>query len=265
MLIGMSMKDHKYIKLTAERMKALHSERKRTAVGSHALLNNAAPKHDLSPSIIERWLYGQRLARKDQYDHVLKLYAVLPTYLELTEFRVNSILAEKKRTVLGSAALLKKAKDIPAGLTAAKIDLWVTGARHAKEEHYAYVLDQYELHRTNIECEDDISIPALPPADPDYRWLKRGRNQDQLVPAPVQRSKRGRFVKITEDMRNHLNAEFERTGVSIPSLVRARPEWASNTRYVKVLNWLSGRTKKARKPEWDYIAQALSSLPDRRN
>ncbi len=249
----MSVKDHKYLELTVERMNALHHERKRTQTGSHNLLKGIKPKYGLTPGVIEHWLSNAKSARQDQYDYVLKRYAALPSYVELTTARVNAIRAEMERTALGTAPLLKKSEKIPAGLKVRVIEGWLYHTKHAKQEHYEFVLELYKSQPTNIEC-DDV---------PSQVTGVTGQTNAPRNPYSEQKPKRTKYIAISDEMRAFLNAEMDRTGVPINRLVAARPEWASKTTDGKVSRWRTGRAKKANKQEWEYIISALANRPDK--
>jgi len=259
----MAEKDHEYIKLTPVRKKALRDERKRTQTGSHKLLKNIYPKYGLIPGTIEHWFYGARSARKDQYEYVLELYAALPSYVELTPLRQGAIKSEIERTAVGIHALFNKIEECQPGLNAKIIANWLTHTKFAKEAHYEYVLSRYKSLPSNIDC-DALSSPAdLNPDDPDFRWLKRNKKLDQRGLNSPERVKRPTRISITDEMRELLNSEIERTGACLQTLVRLRPKPANKLKGPKISFWRYGRTKKANALEWEYVISALASLPDK--
>ena len=67
-----------------------------------------------------------------------------PNYVLLSKERLDALLAEKKRTNLGSIALLKNASDVPDGLKASTIDRWLAGQKAVRKSHYRYVIQRYK-------------------------------------------------------------------------------------------------------------------------
>jgi len=188
----------------------------------------------------------------------------LPSYVELTPVRQDAIKAEIERTAVGIHALFNKIEDCQPGLNAKIIANWLTHTKFAKESHYEYVLNRYKSLSSNIECDVLPSLAGLNRDDPDFRWLKRNQKLDQRGQNSPERVKRPTRIPITDEMRELLNSEIERTGACLQTLVRLRPESANKLKGPKISFWRYGRTKKANVLEWEYVISALCSLPDKR-
>lgn len=170
----MSEDKRREIELTAERIEALNTERKRTATGSRNLLKGKTLKLEIKDHKIEGWRTGKvRTAPEEEYAYVIELYAALPTMIELTSARKAAITAEKERTGIGSRGFMSRAHNPPPGLKATRIDGWLNHVKHAPEAEYEYVLDEYRKFPSTLNEEELPRSPALDREAEDYQWRTR--------------------------------------------------------------------------------------------
>lgn len=135
------------VEITPALRQTLRAHKTRTGKGPRALLRGARDKPEgLRADAIQRWMSGNtRAARKDHLDYVLKRWAQARVAMPLDATLRRTLRAHIARTGVGSIALLRGARDMPEGLTPARIESWIHGtAKTALREHVDYVLRRWE-------------------------------------------------------------------------------------------------------------------------
>lgn len=135
--------DDYIVPLTEERRELLKSYQTATQIGPQTLLRGRADiPSDVSPSKIQAWLLGLRShVRSGAFQYVLGLWARSPSFVPLGPELMAVIKAERDRTGYSGVRLLRKRTDIPEGLTAEKINSWLSGAaKMARSNHIDYAL-----------------------------------------------------------------------------------------------------------------------------
>lgn len=151
----------------------------------------------------------------------------------ITGAKLAALIAERERTGVGSIAFLRHLDDIPAYLTAYKIENWVRGvSKTASVAEFEYVLEKYR---------------SLPPARPGVKQLRPNR------------------IFITDEMLAALMQEFERTGASAAHLIRIKPPQLHDLTAAKISAWRKQRIRQVDENHWNYVFETLKSLPDRQS
>ena len=150
----------------------------------------------------------------------------------ITDGQLAALMAERERTGVGSIAFLRRCDDIPAYLTASKIENWIRGSsKTASIAEFEYVLEKYR---------------SLPPAPPEVKQLRPNR------------------IVVSDEMLAALKHEFERTGASATHLIRIRPPHLHDLTAMKISAWRTRRIKQVYEGHWTYVLETLKNLPDRR-
>lgn len=129
----------------------LQSEIIRTGIRPQRLLGaSCADKpQGLSADAMIRWMKGIGPQLSEPYlAYLLDRYAKLPDIpserAPISDIFRQQFRAERKRTGLSSAGLLKSASDAPDGLTTNIINSWLTGgAKTARKDHMDWVITAY--------------------------------------------------------------------------------------------------------------------------
>lgn len=70
------------------------------------------------------------------------------------------------------------------------------------------------------------------------------------------------WIEITDEMREHMRSEAQRTGKAPSALFRGlRPSEIDGLNASIVKNWMSGGTTRAQKPKLDFVLERWRSLP----
>lgn len=214
------MGQRREIKITSAIRAKLLAQKERTKVGTQKLLNEkkSLPK-GLSPAIVNRWLTGAiKSATKEHLDYVMSKWESLPSiafdFIEITSEDFEKIHTYKKLTNMGATTFLKKVKNIPADLTAEKINNWLSGnSKTVREDHLSFVLEKWkelaEGNQTRIAITPEVLTRLI-----DYR------DRGNLLP--------GHILKNASDKPKGLSAHI-------------------------ISTWLSGRVKRVRKDHLDYV------------
>ena len=117
-------------------------------------------------------------------------------------------------------------------------------------------------------------------ADSMRKWLASGvspfpaevtkRIMEILLALPDPPQTTGGFskkaeVEITDQMREQLNAEFERTGLKVTALFRLSGCPHPKLTPAKISNWRTGRNRDAQGTHWAYVIDLLAKYPDKRS
>jgi len=152
--------------------------------------------------------------------------------IELTKERLEALEAEIERTGAGAWALMRQVKDNPLKLTHGIIQGWRIGQnKTTKRSCYEYVMAQYAL------LPDKVSGVINPV------------RKDQIV--------------ITPEMREHLNAEFERSGLTVSRVLRYYPTDQKKLGNATLSHWRSGHAQFANAVQWETVLDILSRFPEK--
>lgn len=138
-------------KVEAKFREKLQSEIIRTGIRPQRLLGaSCADKpQDLRADAVIRWMKGLGPQLAEPYlAYLLDRYAKLPDIpserAPISDIFRQKLHAERKRTGVSSAGLLKGASNPPDGLTANVINSWLTrGAKTARKDHMDWVIATY--------------------------------------------------------------------------------------------------------------------------
>lgn len=198
-----------------------HAER--TGVGAMRLLRGAKDKPaGLKSDMVGRWMTGKlREAAPDHVAYILARWATLPTNnrIPLTAEMRAQLRAEFRRTGSGPVLLMKRAPDIPPGLTHQIIQDWVSNRpkpHTASETHWNYVSGR---------------LGAMP----DY------------VVAPVRfvETLHQRKIEITADEFAELHHHRQRTGIGGAILLRGASDKPEGLTPGMVSGWLNRHATRA--------------------
>ncbi|PHR21617.1 MAG: hypothetical protein COA41_00455 [Sphingopyxis sp.] len=146
--------------------------------------------------------------------------------IEITDEIRAHLKAEHERTGAGIQRLFRGTNDLrPDGLTSSSIvHNWLSGSnKTARQDHLDWVIDAYKNFGT-----------------------------------PKAQSSR---LIITDELREQLVAESQRTGLGAVSLMRhARISAPASLNPTKIHTWLAGTTKTANREEWDFVMRLYASI-----
>ncbi len=256
------------IALTAGHLKKIRAEKRRTQVGSIALLKTAADKpDDLKPGLIDGWLSGSiKTAKPSHYDFVLGAYQALPDSCPnakrpvkgaATRLTVTDQMREHLRRIHTNAPA-NYLKSAPGGFTPAKMAHLLSGrAKTIPVSIWRFMEGVLEERGTAADLEGQI-IPDLRAEDilPAPRPRKH---------APVYKRRQypgTHYVEITDALYNQLHHEKRRTRVSHKRLLKSRADIPKGLRELTVASWFLGKTLSAEKEYLDYILKCYAELPD---
>lgn len=151
--------------------------------------------------------------------------------------------------------------DRPKGLKPYMIAKWCKEYQFIPKAFYEAVIKAYK------EAPDFVHAAPVKPRildakrDPDYHWLakRKGDKAPNTPPGPRRAVSR---VAISDEMRDHLNREFERTGLSVSGLLRMRPAELRPLSSVTLSKWRNGKAETANKEDWGFVLNVLESLPE---
>tara|TARA_R110002110_G_scaffold67928_8_gene184408 strand:- start:2122 stop:2589 length:468 start_codon:yes stop_codon:yes gene_type:complete len=150
--------------------------------------------------------------------------------IEITEEIRAHLKAEQERTGAGIQRLFRGTNDVrPEGLKSSSIvHNWLNGThKSARKDHVDWVVAAYRNFGT-----------------------------------PKAQSSR---ITITDELRDQLVAEFERTGLGAVKLMRhARDSAPSSLNPIKIQCWMDGRTKTANFKEWNFVMAFYAKFDIRR-
>ncbi|NVD26788.1 hypothetical protein HUO14_02570 [Parasphingorhabdus flavimaris] len=146
--------------------------------------------------------------------------------IEITEEIRAHLKAEQERTGAGIQRLFRGTNDVrPEGLKSSSIvHNWLNGThKSARKEHVDWVVAAYRNFGT-----------------------------------PKAQSSR---ITITDELREQLVAESQRTGLGAVSLMRhARLSAPASLNPTKIHTWLAGTTKTANREEWEFVLTLYTRL-----
>lgn len=187
------------------------------------LLRGAKDKPDeLKSDMVRRWMAGQvRDAVPSHVDYILARWSALPTNkrIPLTPDMRALLNAEFRRTGIGPVVVLKRAPDVPSGLTHQIIQAWASDRpkpNTVSETHWAYVIKRLG------------SLPDFVAATP------------QFVETEHQRK-----VEITANEFAELHHHRQRTGIGGAVLLRDANDKPAGLTPGMISAWLSREAKRA--------------------
>ncbi|AZI37880.1 hypothetical protein NT2_13_00790 [Caenibius tardaugens NBRC 16725] len=207
--------------LAAETVAQLRGHAERTGVGAMRLLRGAKDKPaGLTSNVIAHWLRGAaQYANPVHVAYVMERWAALPTNKRLaftSEMRAH-LAAEFLRTGSGPVPLLKRASDMPSGLTHQMLQSWLHGEPGT-------VGEAFWDHVTGC-------LRALP--DDPRKQPRRGRPKGES------------HDKIDEIELAELQHHRKRTGIGPTMLLRRAADKPAMLTPPMVSQWLNGVTERA--------------------
>lgn len=153
--------------------------------------------------------------------------------------------AERDRTGITAIKLLKASRDRPEGLDARSVNRWIGGLiRSAPESHIAYVLARW------------AELPDHP-----VRSAHDGGRRGRLG---RRHAKTGEmWIEVTDEMRNRLRRELERTGSIVSRLLDGQDNLPHGLNRRVVNGWLYGEIGKADAARWRFVIALLQDRPDK--
>jgi hypothetical protein len=221
--------------------------------------------------------------------------------IEITDEIRAKLEAEKERTGLGGAALLRgKRGQYPDGLRSDMIDDWRTRKRKsAKLNFLEWVLQQYKNPKPDAqvaELNSDIlklldaerkrtgttpaallknctsEVPEGLHSHNVVNWMqglvKRVNREhlDFVLAEYAKLTNEGYRIKLTKDRRDLLAAEANRTGCGSVQILRLAAKPLPKGLNSGLINlWLHGKVQTVRRDHWEHVMKAYASLPDCRN
>ncbi len=151
--------------------------------------------------------------------------------------------SEIKRTGTTAIMLLQGADDLPAGLTVAHVNRWISGiVKAASQSHVDYVMD---------------------------RWAILPDNAGHVSPNGVLLPKRGkRFadgakrIAMTEEMSKLLRAEMVRTGIGFADILGGADDAPEGLNGRIIKGWLYGDVLTTDERYWNFVIARYAALPD---
>ncbi|MGR9088245.1 MAG: hypothetical protein ACU841_14400, partial [Gammaproteobacteria bacterium] len=172
------------------------------------------------------WLNGDASSADDElWNWTIERYAEYPDAkprIKITHEMLELLRAETDRTGVGGSVLLNNAKDKPEGLTPSVIAAWKSEGKTR-----AAILEQWDWV---IEAYSN-----LPDAKPK--------------------------IKVTDDMRNNLIREIERTQVK-GTLILKETGAPDDLKNGTIAKWYKGTAKKAYLDHWNWVIDTYKKLPD---
>ncbi len=209
----------KKIIIPDEILQKLHHHWKRTNIGPEKLLKlgSSVPRGLTSPMICQ-WLYKKtKTAREDHLDFVLEQWEALPeskrrTFskgrtarlpqtmqgcVEVTPEIIKQLRELRNTTGVGVNHLLKKAKDLPEGLTIGVVSGWFNGGTAtARKDHLEYMVQKWEaLANSGQEIKNRYITNKdgyEPISQQDLEEMRHYRDMLNLLP--------GHLLKISDDV-----------------------------------------------------------------
>ncbi len=246
-----SLPDDPIIPITPALRAEMKAEVKRTGLGPAALLRGIRPSEvsGLGSGNVRSWLSGEvSKANRDSVAFVLERWRALPS-VEDAWMLVDADERERWRAKLKEAgvaqtALLSGRDDVPAGLTAGIVYAqFAREPRRLRREYYDYiraVIEELPIKQPKPKVVQEDAQPKVP-------GLRAG------------------YVPLTEDMRQALQGERDRTGVGERSLVAMIDPGVITTpvQPIHINSWLCGRVKSVPKASFEAVLAAWKALPDK--
>lgn len=169
---------------------------------------------------------GSAVACNEQFDAVLKQWGVNPqnVHVKITDDIRAALFAHKERTGLTPEEFLQCGTNAPDDLTVYILKGWLWGkTANARLDHLQYVLDTWE----NL------------PRKPEHH-----------------------LIQINKTLREELQKQKSRTGVSAISLLQQDSNKPDGVTHRLVNRWLSGMVTQAHPAHIEYVLNRWKSLPD---
>ncbi len=216
-----------YVDLNAEQLEEMRQLRRSSGLGPQALLRGANDRPDgLTSPTIASWLTGSTQRVPSAYlTYVLERWRNAPKRQPLTAEMRAELRRLHRQTGVGSARLLKRALDIPRGLTASTIAGWLEGpATEITQEHYDYVV-------------------AL------WRGLEQAGVKGERIP-------------LNRERLEVLRHERERSGIGPTHLMTYAEDIPQGLTQNMITNWLMGQNQRVRRDHYDFVLELWRSLPN---
>lgn len=240
-----TLPDCNLIDLTPELVAELSKEKERTGIGEVALLRGTRPSahNGLCSAMVRQWLVGTaQRADKANVEFVMARWKALPDYddewVTLTEQQRQDLKALKKRAQISWERFFRECEDLPSGLSFDLFNVVIYGGcRSIRKHHYKYVLDALTVRANKVDS--GAAISATP--------LRKG------------------YIALTDEMREALKAERERTGVkakSLSSIIRTSHQH-TKVEAQMISRWIQGRQNTIPEALYNEVIAAWRSLPDK--
>lgn len=238
-----ALPDTSQIVITPELRAEMRDHRNRTGAGPNALMRGLRPGASgrVEPTTIRAWMSGPtKTAEREHVELVLKRWQKLPdkseVMISVSDQHIAHVRAELARTGVSQSQLFQDRKDIPKGLTHPIFLHFLNGrTQEFPKDCYEYI----------VVFLRELPTDAGADKGPRQRGLRKGR------------------VHLTEDMRNALLSERQRTGIGETALVRIM---ASDGKVPppsrRIHEWISGYVKSVPREQYDMVLSAWRELPD---
>ncbi len=234
------------IQLTKALKQQLTDELLRTNVSIAAILDHPDKPKDMNMLKVQALMQGKldEIPQK-HWDFMIKRYANAPNVemIHLTKADRDEFTQQLARTRMNYLRLSNHIK-----------------SKSGRKYKTTFLAGLHKGKQTNIQrtvwAEIMGCLKALPNAPASTGGIKKETRPTQNK-IRVTKNK----ILITEEMRQKLNIELQRTGISIKSLLLGRPESLKALSSTKISNWKTGRLQTADKQEWDYVLHILSIFP----
>lgn len=161
------------------------------------------------------------------------------------------ILTERKRTGVGFTKLLRRAQNVPDGLSSKLISTWLREVQTARSDHLNFVFDAYAALppiEMAVPASNTVNVPS-----PQIERLGRR--------VPVKRQKNP-MQPISDVQRKAMRDELKRSSLRYATIMTLIPSEFSGVSLQMIKGWLNGSIAKARPEYWDCIMDVLKGLPD---
>jgi hypothetical protein len=261
-------KKHQCISLTAGHLKKIRAEKRRTQVGSIALLKTVDDKPaDLKPGLIDGWLSGGiKTAKLSHYDFVLRAYRALPDSCPNAKRPVKDApdrltvtdIMRKRLRFIHTNAPANYLNEAPGDFTTVMMAHLLSGrAKTIPIDVWHFMEGTREERSTTVDSMGQI-MPDLRAKDiPPAPRPRKGASVYKLRQYPGTH-----YVEITDTLYNQLHQELHRTRVSHKRLLNSRNDVPKGLRELTVANWFLGKIYSAEKDYLDFILKCYAALPD---
>jgi hypothetical protein len=214
--------------LSEETRLRIRAEIERTGIGPMRLLRGKLDKPGgLTSQMVESWMSGAvQSAVPGHVTFLLERWGALPTnrLMMLTPDMANILAAECRRTGMGPVTVLRRASDLPGGLTQQVIQTWVDqSTRKVSAIHWDYIM-------TRLRGMPDASGAVK------SNFVRRNARQE-----------------IGADDLAELRRYRERTGIGGAILLRNASDKPAGLTPSMISSWLSGVAKTAEPGHVAYV------------
>ncbi|WP_421754193.1 hypothetical protein [Croceimicrobium sp.] len=219
-----------------------------------------------------------------------------PEKVKITQEIIAELKAERTRTGMSAAALLRGGKNVPEKLNSTMINAWMSGKTgSAQSAILDYVVKTWKAlpnrDEVYIEMTDDVreslntafkktglSLKRLFDTRTDHpkdfnwrnfhsilaRYPKLNMDHYKYIIDVLEANEEQGYEVISDQLCMTIRSEIRRTGVTIPHILRRagrnEPPLVTQT---TVYNWLNGKVKRADRKEVKYLLDLYKNIPDK--